>query len=206
MTRLVNVIAYEEQGNWGAWTPQIPDLTTGGDSEAKLLRSLPVTIAWCFEGDGIDDDFKIVVHVEREVGGVFIRVARDEHHAARQKVADRIVAAISDPYLAERLRNAPAGQFDEVTFVCALPTDTRAWLDDQLEERRGAVNVVVPLSPAVLWIRAYGDQPTDRPSNPEAPANAGTSDPAISPTFGSMTATFADATRAPDRQRILVPA
>src|SRR4030095_14465551 len=110
MTKLVSVIAREEQGVWGALTPQFPNLVTGGDTEAELLQSLPGTIAWCMEDDYPGEDFEIVVHAEREVGGVFIRVARDERHAARQKVADRIAAALSDPYLAERLRNAPAGQ------------------------------------------------------------------------------------------------
>jgi predicted RNase H-like HicB family nuclease len=204
MTKLVSVIAREEQGVWGALTPQFPDLSTGGDTEAELLRSLPGTIAWCMEDDYPGEDFEIVVHVEREVGGVFIRVARDEQHAARQKVADRIVAALADPDLAERLRQAPAGQFDEVIYICALPTDTRAWLDNQLEERRGAVNVVVPLSDTVLWVQTFGDQPAGIPARPELPAKTGS--PMRPATFGDVTATFADATQAPDQQRILVPA
>jgi predicted RNase H-like HicB family nuclease len=204
MTKPVSVIAREEKEGWWVWSPQCPGLVTGGETEAGLLRSLPGTIAYYFEDDHPGEDFEIVVHAEREVGGVFIRVARDEQHTARQKVADRIVAALADPALAQLLRNAPAGQFDEVVYICALPTDTRAWLDDQLEERRGAVNVVVPLSPAVLWIRAYGGQPFDAPAHPEFPAN--TASPLRPAAFGNATATFADATRTPDRQRILVPA
>jgi hypothetical protein len=152
------------------------------------------------EEDHPGEDFEIVVHAEREVGGVVIRVARDEQHAARQEVADRIAAALADPRLAERLRSAPQNWAGEVVYVCALPTDARAWLDRQIEEGDGAVNVVVPISRTVLWIRAYGDQPTD------LPANAGTGDPAYPPAFGAVTGTFADATQAPDRQRILVPA
>jgi hypothetical protein len=66
------------------------------------------------------------------------------------------------------------------------------------------VNVAVPLSPVVLWIRAYGGQPFDVPAHPEFPTNAAS--PGRPAAFGDVTATFADATRAPDRQRILVPA
>jgi hypothetical protein len=191
MTKLVSVILREEAEGWWAHTPQIPDLVTGDDTEAELLASLPGTIAWCFEDDGIDDDFDIQLHVEREVGGVFVRVARDEHQAARQEVADRITAALADPDLAERLRNAPRNRVGDVVYICVLPTDTHAWLDDQLEERRGAVNVVVPLSATVLWARAYRGQRAGIP--PDAGHQA-------------QPATFAEATHTPDRQRILVPA
>jgi hypothetical protein len=204
MTKLVSVIAREEQGVWGAWTPQFPGLVTGGDTEAKFLRSLPGTIAWCMDDDHPGEDFEIVVHAEREVSGVIIRVARDDQHAARQEVADRIAAALADPHLAERLRSAPPNWAGEVVYVCALPADTRAWLDRQIEEGDGAVNVVVPLSPAVLWIRAFGDQPADVPA--ETKHLAKTSSPIRPEAFRDLTATFADATQAPDQQRILVPA
>src|SRR5262245_41524226 len=119
MTRLVSVIACgDDEGGWGAWTPQIPDLVTGDDTEAELLVSLPGTIAWCFEDDGIDEDFEIRLHVEREAGdGVLVRVARDEQQAAREEVADRIVAALADPELAVRLRNVPTNMYGEVIYI-----------------------------------------------------------------------------------------
>jgi hypothetical protein len=117
---------------------------------------------------------------------------RDEQQAAREQVAERIVAALDDPDLGARLRAAPSNMFGEVIYICALPTDTRAWLDNQVEEVRGAVNVAVPLSAAVLWVRAFGGQPASLP-----PPDTG--DPA-------HPATFADVTQTPDRQRILVPA
>jgi hypothetical protein len=197
MTKIISVVVREDEPSWWAWSPQCPGLTAGHETEAELLRSLPDTIAYYFEDDQPDGDFDIQVHVEREVGGVFIRVARDERYPARQEVADRIAAALADPVLAERLRKAPSDEFGEVTYVCALPTDTRAWLDNQLEERHGVVNVAVPLSGTTLWARAFGDQPADVPANPELPANAG--DPVRSATFGEVT-------RTPDHQRILVPA
>jgi hypothetical protein len=192
MTRLVSVIAHGEKEGWGAHTPQIPDLVIAEATEAELLASLPGTIAWCFEGDRIDDDFAIEIHVEREVArSVFVRVARDDKRAAREAVADRIVAALADPELGARLRAAPANMFGEVVYICALPTDTRPWLDNQVEEVRGSVNVVVPVSGTVLWVRAYGGQPAALPSE------AG---------HQGLAATFAEATHTPDRQRILVPA
>jgi hypothetical protein len=197
MTRTVSVIVREDDPSWWAWSPQCPGLTAGHETEAELLQSLPGTIAWYFEDDHSDYDFDIQIHVEREVGGVFIRVAHDEQYAARQEVADRIAAALANPVLAERLRGAPANWAGEVVFICALPTDTRAWLDHQTEEGDGAVIVFVPLSGTTLWARAFGDQPADVPVSPGLPVNAG--DPVRPATFGEVT-------RTPDRQRILVPA
>ncbi len=191
------MIVREDEPSWWAWSPQCPGLTAGEETEVELLRSLPGTIAWCFEDDHPGEDFDMRVHVEREVGGVFLRVARDEQHAARQEVADRIIVALADPDLAERLRAAPPNWAGEVVYICALPTDTRDWLDNQIEEGDGTVNVVVPLSSNVLWVRAYGDQPASVPANAELPTNMG--DP-------MRQATFADVAQAPDQQRILVPA
>jgi hypothetical protein len=192
MAKLVSVIIRGEKEGWWAWTPQCPELITGRNTEAKLLRSLPKTLAWCFEEDGDIDDIDIRIHVERKVGdGVVVRVARDERQDARQAVADRFVAALADPDLAGRLRAAPQNPVGEVVYICALPTDTRVWLEDQMEDRRGAVNVVVPVSGTMLWTWPVGDQPGD------AAPNTGDAAPP---------ATFGDVARASDRQRILVPA
>lgn len=189
MTKLISIIARVEKEGWWVWSPQCPGLVAGEATEAELLRSLPETIALYFEDDDIDD-FDIQVHVERDAGdGVFVRVARDGRQAARQEVADRIVAALADPDVAARLRKAPSDQFGEVVYVCGLPTDTRAWLENQLDEKHGPVNVAIPVSGTTLWARAFGDEPVD--ADPDA------SDAMSAPTFG-------EAARASDQQRVLV--
>jgi hypothetical protein len=191
MTRTVSVIVREDDPGWWAWSPQCPGLTAGDETEVELLRSLPGTIAYYFEDDHVDEEIDIRLHAEREVSGVFLRVARDEQQVARQEVADRVAAALADPDLAGLLRNAPPNWAGEVVYVCALPTDTRSWLDNQLEAGDGAVIVAVPLSDTALWVRAFGDQAATVPPDTGASATS---------------ATFREVTRAPDQERILVPA
>jgi hypothetical protein len=204
MTKIVSAVLREDEPSWWVSSPQCPGLIAGDETEAELLRSLPGTIAYYFEDDHPDGDFDIQIHVEREVAGVIVRIARDDQQGARQQVADRIGAALANPRLAERLRAAPSNWDGEVIYICALPTDTRAWLDNQLEEGDGAVNVVVPLSDTLLWVQTFGAQPTDLPAEPEHPAKTGS--PMRPAAFGDVTATFADVTQAPDQQRILVSA
>jgi predicted RNase H-like HicB family nuclease len=191
MAKRVSIIVREDDPSWWAWSPQCPGLMAGDETEADLLRSLPETIDFYFEDDDVDD-FDIQFHVERPMGdGVFVRVARDERQAARQEVADRIAAALAVPASAERLRKAPSDQFGEVTYVCALPTDTRAWLECQLDDKHGPVNVVVPVSDTTLWTWAVRARPIDAAANAdEAPPSA----------------TFGEAAQTKDRRRIFVPA
>ncbi len=191
MTRTVHVIVREDGPSWSAWSPQCPGLAISKPTRTGMLRSLPGTIAWYFEDDPLahDDALDIRVHIERTVGGVVIRVAHDDHRAARQEVANRVIAALGNPDFAERLRAAPRNWADEVACICALPTDTRAWLASQLYDEGDGAVVAVPVSGTFLWARPFEGGHTGAP--PDADDSA-------------RRMTFEEVTQTPDREQLLV--
>lgn len=143
-------------------SPQAPGLAFGRTTLRQIREELDDALAFHFDRPG---PFDVVEHHERQHDiagdGLVTRMALDERREERQVVYERIGAATRAPGQVKRLLNAPATKVGEVVYVCAVPSDSLAWLGDQLDPRDGdALMATVVVSDerllAVAMVRSEG--------------------------------------------------
>ena len=163
MTDLIHLFVREESdGSVYATSPQAPGLVYGEPDLKALRQGVQDVLAFHFDEPG---PFKVVEHHEYcyDVADheLVVRVAFDKHIADRQTVQERIRAAMSVPEQARDLADIPANKVGEVVYVCAVPSDTTAWLGDQLDPRSSdAFMVSASVSEVLLYavLMAKGEE------------------------------------------------
>ncbi|CAO5251636.1 hypothetical protein [Frankia sp. AgKG'84/4] len=151
MGRPVSVIVRQDGPSWSAWSPQCPGLAMVQPAAAEPRTVLPEVLAWYF---GEDTEIDPQVHHERDLQGVIVRIAQDDHLYERELVAQRLGEAIEEAGLRASLRGGPVSG-GQVTLVCALQSDRVSWLAAQME-RDDAVVVLLPVAETMLWAVRFG--------------------------------------------------
>lgn len=127
-------------GSVYATSPQAPGLIYGRRSLAEWRSDLNDVLSFHFERPG---PFAVIEHHERhyDVEGreLVTRLAMDEYHDQRQAVYERIGQVLRVPDQAESLVSAVTNTVGETVYVCAVPSDTLAWLAAQLDGPGDAV-------------------------------------------------------------------
>ncbi|MCK9896889.1 hypothetical protein [Frankia sp. AgB32] len=152
MGRPVSVIVRQDGPSWSAWSPQCPGLAMVQPATAELRTVLPEVLTWYF---GQDTEIDPQVHHERDLHGVVVRIAQDDHLYERELVAERLGEALEEAGQRRRLRTGPVGGGDEATLVCALQSDRVSWLAAQMEHD-DAVVALLPVAESMLWAVRFG--------------------------------------------------
>jgi hypothetical protein len=91
--------------------------------------------------------FQVLEHHEHlyELGGgeLVTRVALDAHASERREVHERLGRALAVPDQLRSLLGGPVNRVGEVIYVCAIPSDTVGWLEDQLDMRGDALTIAL---------------------------------------------------------------
>jgi hypothetical protein len=138
-------------GSVYATSPQAPGLIYGRQSLPEWRSGLEDVLSFYFERPG---PFDVIEHHERhyDVEGreLVTRVAMDERHDQRQAVYERIGRVLRVPGQAESLVSAMTNPVGETVYVCAVPSDTLAWLAAQLDGPGDAVIVALTIADQFL--------------------------------------------------------
>jgi hypothetical protein len=138
-------------GSVYATSPQAPGLIYGRQSLQEWRSDLVDVLSFYFERPG---PFDVLEHHERhyEVEGreLVTRLATDEHRDQRQAVYERIGQVLRVPGQAESLVSAVTNTVGETVYVCAVPSDTLAWLAAQLDGPGDAVIVALTIADQFL--------------------------------------------------------
>ncbi|MCM3922189.1 hypothetical protein ND748_11040 [Frankia sp. AiPs1] len=153
MGRPVTLIVRQDGFSWSAWSPQYPGLAMVQPAAADLRAVLPEVLAWYF---GEDAAIEPQVHCERQLHGVIVRLAQDAQLYERERVAERLGAALGVASQRAQLRSGPVSGAGEVTFVCALQSDRISWLTAQMEDDNDAVVALLPVAETMLWAIRFG--------------------------------------------------
>jgi hypothetical protein len=98
--------------------------------------------------------FQVMEHHERHYdivdGELVTRLANDRFAAERQIVYERLGRAIHDPRQAESLVQGVANPVGEVVYLCAVPSDTLGWLNEQLFDPSDAFYAAVTVGEEML--------------------------------------------------------
>ncbi len=138
-------------GSVYATSPQAPGLIYGRQSLTEWRSGLEDTLSFYFERPG---PFEVIEHHERhyDIEGreLVTRVAMDENRHQRQAVYERIGQVLRVPDQAESLVSAVTNTVGETVYVCAVPSDTLAWLAAQLDGPGDAVIAALTIADQFL--------------------------------------------------------
>lgn len=138
-------------GSVYATSPQAPGLIYGRQSLAEWRSDLEGVLSFHFERPG---PFDVIEHHERhyDTDGreLVIRLAIDEHRGQRQAVYERLGQVLRTPGQAEALVSAVTNTVGETVYVCAVPSDTLAWLAAQLDGPGDAVIAALTIADQFL--------------------------------------------------------
>jgi len=145
------IVRLSGDGSVYATSPQVPGLIYGRQSLQEWRSGLEDVLSFYFERPG---PFDVIEHHERhyDVEGreLVTRVAMDEHYDQRQAVYERIGQVLRVPGQAESLVSAVTNAVGETVYVCAVPSDTLAWLAAQLDGPGDAVIVALTIADQFL--------------------------------------------------------
>ncbi|MFI2033243.1 hypothetical protein ACH470_00840 [Streptomyces bottropensis] len=134
-----------------ATSPQLPGFMYGRKDLNTMRAELQGAISFHLDQPG---PFQIMEHHERHYGiadgELVTRLAKDEYAASRQIVYDRLGRAIRDPRQAKALAHGVSNIVGEVVYVCAVPSDTLGWLNEQLFEPADAFYAAVTVGEEML--------------------------------------------------------
>jgi len=152
MTEQIHMIMrLSGDGSVYATSPQVPGLVYGRPSLAEWRSDLDNVLSFYFERPG---PFDVIEHHERhyDVEGreLVTRLALDKHRDQRQDVYERIGQVLRVPGQAESLVSAVTNTVGEIVYVCAVPSDTLAWLAAQLDGPGDAIIAAVTIADQFL--------------------------------------------------------
>lgn len=133
MTTRLHVIAREEDGAWGAWSPTAPDFFAAAPTAEKLRERLSSGLRFWAQETGVTGPVECMVHVEHVIADdLVVRVAQDERRENRHEVMNRVAAALTIHDQAQYIRSAPASSSGEPVIVAVTPQDTLEWIAAQM--------------------------------------------------------------------------
>jgi hypothetical protein len=140
-------VFFTDEGDhgWSAESPGVPGFVMGRRTLAELRADLPGALRFAGVSDAI-----VLPHVtERFVtpeGDEFtVRRAEDAHRIERQEVFGRLLLVMETDQRIELMRAARTPT-SEVSFVCAVATDTLGWLRGQLYDGDDVVTIALAVA------------------------------------------------------------
>jgi hypothetical protein len=145
------ILRLSDDGSVYATSPQAPGLVYGRPSLAEWRSDMEDALSFHFGRPG---PFNVIEHHERhyDVGDseLVTRLAIDEHLDQRQVVYERLGHVLRVPGQAESLVSAVTNTVGETVYVCAVPSDTLAWLAAQLDGPGDAVIAALTIADPFL--------------------------------------------------------
>ncbi|MFG2324191.1 hypothetical protein [Streptomyces sp. NPDC048568] len=141
-------------------SPQLPGFMYGRKRLSEMRAGLQDVISFHLDQRG---PFQVIEHHERHYdiadGELVTRLANDNYAAERQIVYERLGRAIRDSRQADSLAQGVANSVGEVVYVCAVPSDTLGWLNEQLFDPSDAFYAAVTVGEEMLMTLpfAHGD-------------------------------------------------
>jgi hypothetical protein len=152
-------------GSVYATSPQAPGLIYGRQSLAEWRSDLEDVLSFHFERPG---PFDVIEHHERhydvESGELVTRLAIDEHRDQRQTVYERVRQVLQVPGQAESLVSAVTNAVGETVYVCAVPSDTLAWLAAQLDGPGDAIIAALTIADQFLLTLPFAKEEGTHPA------------------------------------------